>query len=180
MSNIDLSIGGTSLVLVLAGVIVLILGMIFLMRSNYAKRSQQGISPSGEAKSPLEGRNKYPGADVFKLSGTFFNLGLALALGLTVLAFSWTQYEDDVYIPDDALELDEEIEIEPPRTAEPPPPPPPPPPPVIEEVPEEEILEEEEVEFVDQSVMEETAIEEPPIVVDAPPPPPPPPPPPEP
>lgn len=180
---VDLSVAGTPLIVITTAIILGILGMIFLMRRNYSKQSQADLAEKYDgksSKSPLVGRNKYPEADVFKLSGTFFNLGLALSIGLIVLAFSWTQYENEVFIPDDALELDEDIEIEPPRTAEPPPPPPPPPPPVIEEVPEEEILEEEEPEFVDMSVDDETEVERPDPVVDAPPPPPPPPPPPEP
>jgi protein TonB len=93
-------------------------------------------------------------------------------------------YEQQVEIPDDALVMDEEIEIEVPRSAEPPPPPPPPPPPVIEEVPNELVLEaEDDFEFVDQSVEVETAVEAPVYAdnsEDVPPPPPPPPPPPEP
>jgi len=68
--------------------------------------------------------------------------GLVASLATTILAFSATTYDDEIFIPDDALELDEDFLVEPPRTAEPPPPPPPPPPPVIEEVPEEEIEEE--------------------------------------
>ena len=89
------------------------------------------------------------------LSGTFFNLGLALAVGLTLLAFSWTQFDEVIDVSQYLEDLEEDIEIEPPRTAEPPPPPPPPPPPVIEEVPEEELIEEEEPEFVDMSIDEE-------------------------
>jgi Ca-activated chloride channel family protein len=50
----------------------------------------------------------------------------------------------DITVPDDALEIDEDIEREPPRTSTPPPPPP-----VIEEVPEEEIF------FADQDIIEE-------------------------
>lgn len=181
---VDLSVAGTPLIVIVTGIILAIVGLIFLMKRRISSKSQAGLAEKYEGKSsqsPLVGRNKYPEADVFKLSGTFFNLGLALSVGLIVLAFSWTQYEKEVFIPDNALELDEEIEIEPPRTAEPPPPPPPPPPPVIEEVPEEEILEEEEPEFVDMSVDDETEVARPdPVVDEAPPPPPPPPPPPEP
>ena len=88
--------------------------------------------------------------------------GLAMALGVALLGLSWTRFDKAVVIPDNAMELDEEIEIEPPRTAEPPPPPPPPPPPVIEEVPDEEIEEEDEIEFTDQSIDEETVVEAPP------------------
>jgi len=178
----NLAIPGSTLILFLAGLVIFIVALILIMRRMMTSRGEsQDLAEKYQSgtSSPLEARTKYPEADAFRYSGTFFNLGLALALGLTIMAFSWTQYEKQVIIPDDALELPDEIEVEPPRTAEPPPPPPPPPPPVIEEVPEEEILEEEEVEFVDQSVEVEEAVEAP-VVEDAPPPPPPPPPPPEP
>ncbi|MEM9917237.1 MAG: energy transducer TonB [Bacteroidota bacterium] len=177
----DLALTGSSMLLAMVGLIVGIIVLIIVMRSNYAKNDPDQLKEKyagASFKSPLEGRNKYPDVDAFKLSGTFLNVGLLVALGLTILAFSWTEYEKEVIIPDDALEIDDDIEIEPPRTAEPPPPPPPPPPPVIEEVPEEEIEEEEEPEFVDQSVEEETEIIEPEPVEEAPPPPPTPPPPP--
>ena len=104
----------------------------------------------------------------------------------TIAAFSWTIYDKQVDIPDDALAMDFDIEVEKPRTAAPPPPPPPPPPPSIEAVNEMELLDEEDdIEFVDQSVDENTYIDAP-VFRDndnddvAPPPPPPPPPPPEP
>ena len=124
----DFSVSGNSLVLSLVGIAVVIIGIILVIRNVYSGKSSQGLADKYEgksSKSPLEGRSKYPEVDVFRLSGTFFNFGLMAAVGLTILAFSWTTYEDEVIIPEGALELDDEIEIEPPRTAEPPPPPPP-------------------------------------------------------
>ena len=174
----DVSITGEGLAIAVALIAVGVIAFILVMRSIYSNRAKAGLAQSDPGSS-LTSRTKYAGADVFKYSGTYFNLGLALAVGLTVLAFGWTQYEEQIYIPDDALELPDEIEVEPPRTAEPPPPPPPPPPPVIEEVPDEEILEDEEVTFEDQSIDDQTIVEAP-VVEDAPPPPPPPPPPPKP
>ena len=182
----NIAISGQALVISLVVLIVLILALIFFIRSRFASNDTEDLVDRYKETpkpSPLFARTKYPDVDAFRWSGPLFNFGLLAALGLTILAFSWTDYEDSVYIPEDALELDEDIEIEPPRTAEPPPPPPPPPPPVIEEVPEEEIEEEDEPEFVDQSVEEETVVEAPPPPPkkeEAPPPPPPPPPPPEP
>ena len=134
--------------------------------------------------SPLVGRVKYPEMDVLNNSRSFFLLGLAFSTALVVGAFGLTTIEKEVYIPDGALEIEEDIEITPPRSAEPPPPPPPPPPPVIAEVAAVELDVEDDIEFMDQSVDAETATNEP---VDAPvqkkkaapaPPPPPPPPPP--
>jgi len=173
-----MEVNSTEFLLAVAGLVFIVIAIILGFRIVLKKRSQEDLASQHDASdSPLAGRVKYPAVDAFRNTGTFFRFGLAAALGFILLAMSWTQYEKAVYIPDDALFIDEEIEVEPPRTAEPPPPPPPPPPPVIEEVPEEELLEEEEPEFMDQSIEEETVIEEEPVVEEAPPPPPPPPPP---
>ena len=174
-----MEISGSGLGLAVLGIIVLFFAVIFGFRYLLKKRSQSDLADKHSAgfKSPLQGRVKYPDVDINRHTGAFFRVGLASALLLTLLALSWTQYEKPVFIPDDALFIDEDIEIEPPRTAEPPPPPPPPPPPVIQEVPEEEIIEEEEPEFMDMSIDEETEIVDAPKAEEAPPPPPPPPPP---
>ncbi|HKK78536.1 MAG TPA: hypothetical protein VJ933_02860, partial [Phaeodactylibacter sp.] len=113
----DVSITGSVLAMIIGAIIVGIVVFIFLMKGIYSKRSKEGLSQSGEGQS-LASRTKYAGADVFRYSGTFFNLGLALAVGITVLAFGWTQYEEQVYIPEGALDVPDEIEVEPPRTAE--------------------------------------------------------------
>ncbi len=171
--------------LAVLGIAIVITAIILAFKFYYKGKSAEELSDKYRDKdwgSPLKARAKYPDVNPFNLTGPMFRFGMVIALGLTLLALSWTQFEEEIYIPDDALVLDEELEIEPPRTAEPPPPPPPPPPPVIEEVPDEEILEEEEPEFMDMSIEEEQIIEEAPepVVEEAPPPPPPPPPPPEP
>ena len=174
----DLALSGSTLLGAIIGVIVLILAIIFVLRSVFGGKTPEQLAQLHEGNdSPLLKRGKYPEADSFRWSNTFLLGGLAVSILLTLLAFSWTSYEEVVYIPEGAMEMEDDIMIEPPRTAEPPPPPPPPPPPVIEEVPDEEILEE-EVEFVDNTVEEETVVEAPePEPVKAPPPPPPPPPP---
>jgi len=160
---------------------VFVIALIFGMKALFRKRSEQGVAdPSKYKQSYTSGRAKYPWADSFRNSSVFLRVGVVLALSLVIFAFSWTEVEEVIDIPEDALAMDEDIEIEPPRTAEPPPPPPPPPPPVIEEVPDDEILEEDEPEFEDMSVDESTVLDVPEPVTDAPPPPPPPPPPPEP
>ena len=171
-----------STTLILFGVIVLLtIALVVFLRNYFKKKSESDLTEKYKDtvwSSPLEARHKYPDVNAFGISGPMFRYGLAASLAFILLAFSWTTYDKVVEIPDDAWELEEEIEVEPPRTAEPPPPPPPPPPPVIEEVPEEEIEEEDEPVFLDQDVEEETVIEEPePVKEEAPPPPPPPPPP---
>ena len=157
------SIPGSTIAYMILGIAALIIVAIIVARMNNAKYADTtdlaDAFNSKPRKSPMEGRDKYPAVDVLRRSGTVFNIGLITSLLLTVLAFSWTNFEDEVFIPDDALEMEEDIEVEPPRTAEPPPPPPPPPPPVIEEVPEEEIEEEEEPVFVDQDIEEDEEVE---------------------
>lgn len=175
-----MEVSSTVLGLAFAGVAVLIVGLIVAMRSSLAKKSEAGMGDKYRASmsaAELEVRNKYPEADVFRLSPTFFNLGLALSVGITVLALGWTQYEKKVDITQYLDTLTEEIEQEPPRTAEPPPPPPPPPPPVIQEVPDETVVED-QPEFVDQQMEKDEVVEAPKAIENKPAPPPPPPPPP--
>lgn len=157
------AIPGQTLAFSILGIAAVIIAAIVLVRTQMAKNTASGELSARLAdqpkKSPLDGRSKYAPVDILRKSGTIFNIGLITSLLLTVLAFSWTSYDDEIFIPDDALEVEEDIEVEPPRTAEPPPPPPPPPPPVIEEVPEEEIIEEDEPVFVDQDIEEDEEID---------------------
>lgn len=177
----DIALTGTSVLYGILAIAALVLVVILAMRNMFSGKQNLAEKYADAAvASPLKSRVKYPDVDIFKHRGTLIGLGLVAALGMTVLGFSWTSYEKIIDVSQFSLEVDEEIEIEPPRTAEPPPPPPPPPPPVIEEVPEEEIEEEDQPEFEDQSIEEETVFEEPPPPPpkeEAPPPPPPPPPP---
>lgn len=158
---VDISVSSATLALSLLGIAVIVAGIVIAFKHIFAHQGKRDFAEKQPETTVLEGRNKYPEVDVFKLSGTFFNVGLALALGLVIMAFGWTQYDKKVYIPEKALVFDDDIEMEPPRTATPPPPPPPPPPPVIEEVPEELIDEEEAPEFLDQSITAEDFVEAP-------------------
>ena len=177
----NLAFSGNTLLLIVGIIILGVIALTLFLRSYLKSKTNSDLSEKykdHEWASPLTARNKYPDVNPFNWNRPVWLFGAAASVLLAIMAFSWTQFEEQVYIPENALAFDEEIEMEPPRTAEPPPPPPPPPPPVIEEVPEEEIIEEEEPEFQDQSVEEETEIvEEVPVVEEAPPPPPPPPPP---
>lgn len=170
------------LMLGIVALALILFGMVFLFKLYYKKQADTDLSKkhANDKRKTFTKRNKYPEVDVFALSPTFFRLGLIAALLLTLGAFNWTQYAEVFEQQELVFSIDEDIEIDAPRTAEPPPPPPPPPPPVIQEVPEELVLEEDEIEFVDQSVDAETAIEMPAhveVAAAAPPPPPPPPPP---
>lgn len=68
---------------------------------------------------------KYPEADLEKFRFTFLKIGLIAALGLVILAFSWTTYDRQTEIKG-SLILPEDFEIEPPITRHEPPPPIPP------------------------------------------------------
>ncbi|MBI5917025.1 MAG: energy transducer TonB [Bacteroidetes bacterium] len=176
----DFEVSGSLIVYVGIAIVMLTIALIFIVRSTYVKRSNSNLAAKHEGKafsSPLEGRTKYPDVDTFGLSGTFMNYGILAAIILMILAFSWTQYEQVIDISHLLGTLDEEIEMETPRTAEPPPPPPPPPPPVIQEVPNDVSVE--TVIQQDQSISEETVVDAPVVIEKAAPPPPPPPPPPK-
>ena len=184
----NLSISGTGLIIAVGLGIVVLLATILLARLYLSKKANNGLTQKYAARkngSPLEARTKYPEVDVLRNSSAFFGIALAASLLLLIGAFNWTSYNDEVFIPENALELEVDLEVEPPRSQVEPPPPPPPPPPKIEEVPEELFIEDEdEMEFVDQSIDADTEVDRPDPVVetkeDVPPPPPPPPPPPEP
>lgn len=185
--NPNFEITGTGLLLGVGIGVVLLMVLIGVIRAYFRRKSESNLTEQYRDKkwdSPLAARNKYPDVDVFRYGATFWRLSLATVLLLLIAAFNWTQYEKEVYIPDDALAMDFDVEIDVPRSNTPPPPPPPPPPPSIEAVPDVELIEDEDVEFVDQSVDADSYIEAPVYHESkkeaAPPPPPPPPPPPEP
>lgn len=175
----EFNLTASQLLMGFIGIAILIAAVVLVMRSRYRSKDPAELASSLNPKDALKARNKYPGVDIFRHSGTFLYGGLVLSLLLCVLAFNYTQPKVEIYIPDGALDMDEEIIVDAPRTAEPPPPPPPPPPPVIEPVPDEEVVE--DVVFEDTRIEEPLPPPPPPAPtgpkVEAPPPPPPPPPP---
>ncbi|MCF8236907.1 MAG: TonB family protein [Saprospiraceae bacterium] len=167
----------------LGGIFVLTIGIIYFFRyrmSHFNRDELKARFGHRQGRNLLSGRNKFPEVDTFRYSQTFLQYGLLATLFVVVAALNWTTFERQVLIPDNALDLTEDITLEVPRSAEPPPPPPPPPPPMIQEVPEEFIEDLDQPEFVDQSIERETEVRAPePVKTEAPPPPPPPPPPPK-
>lgn len=110
---------------------------------------------------------KTPKADLNKSVGMFTNLGLAVAVGLTLAAFEYKS-SDDSALKDlgDAADNFEDI-LDVPITQQPPPPPPPPPleQPVIQEIPDEVKIEEKidvnfDVDVKETTVIKEVAIKE--------------------
>lgn len=182
--NTDLIFTGNEILTTTALVFAFFLLLIGGLRVYFRRIAQANLTEKYQNTtwgSPLQYRNKYPDVDVNKLRGPLLGLSLVAVLFITLAAFNWTSFTKEVDVSMYSLDLEEEIEVAPPRSAEPPPPPPPPPPPVIQEVPNELIIEEDEIEFVDQSVEITTEVFTPdPVIVDhedVPPPPPPPPPP---
>ena len=110
---------------------------------------------------------KTPKADLNKSVGMFTNLGLAVAVGLTLVAFEYKSYDDsDLKNLGDAKDNFEDI-LDVPITQQPPPPPPPPPmeQPVIQEIPDEVKIEEKidvnfDVDVKETTVIKEVAIKE--------------------
>ena len=105
---------------------------------------------------------KTPSADLTKKVGMFTNLGLAVAVGLTLAAFEYKSFDDSGLKDLGSVADNFEELLDVPITQQPPPPPPPPPmeQPVIEEIPDEvEIEEKIEVNF-DVDVKETTVIKE--------------------
>ncbi|MEZ4986595.1 MAG: energy transducer TonB [Saprospiraceae bacterium] len=147
----------------------------------YAEKDLKALHANDTKAYTISNRSKYPEVDVFRNSGVFFKLGLVIVLGVVVLASNWTQFKEDVVIPEGAMEMEFDIAMEAPPQTSTPPPPPPPPPPVIQEVPDDVVLADDQDVFTDQSADANMSVTNTPVAAvkaAAPPPPPPPPPPP--
>lgn len=180
--NLDFSFTTTELLVGVSAGILFLLALILIGRNYFQKLSTRDLAAQGhhgQGRSPLAARNKYPEADVFRYSPIILRISMIAVLAFVIGAFNWTVYEKQIFIPDDALAMDFDIEVEKPRTAEPPPPPPPPPPPKIAEVAVLDVDDLEDVVFQDQSIDADTYVDAPVAEkkeVALPPPPPPPPP----
>jgi len=99
---------------------------------------------------------KYPEADIRKKTDIYFMVGLAVALGITYAAFSFTtsdQVENGLMVMDQTEEVEEMTDI---TRQEQPPPPPPPPPQTIEVIEDDSEVEEADIE--DTEIDQETVI----------------------
>jgi protein TonB len=120
----DFAVDGTQVGIGIALLAALIIGGILFLRKQFADKSPEDLSgkyTGATGISPLAIFNKYPEVDPFKLNTPILLFGIAASFTIIILAFNWTTYDDEIYIPDDALVFEDEIEMEPPRTAEPPP-----------------------------------------------------------
>lgn len=105
---------------------------------------------------------KNPKADLEKLRGIFLQLGLAVTLGIVLLAFEWTSQAEQAAELMSANDVDAEEEIIPiTRQEEIKPPPPPPAPQVIEvlNIVEDDVEIDEEMEMMDSEADEDTEFE---------------------
>ena len=168
--------------LLLIAVLVLTTAIILATRWSLKRESESNLTKKNAGRkwrSPLEGRVKYPEVDLFNFRGSFLNYGFFIAVGLMVLAFSWTSRDEQIDISQYLGTLSDQIEMETPRTSEPPPPPPPPPQPTAMEIVASDLPEVETMVFQDRSIDEHSIVQAPVYQekkeVVAPPPPPPPP-----
>src|SRR5690606_550046 len=108
----NVNISGNILAWSLAGIFVLVIAIIFVIRGMMKGKTTESLTDKYQEhkwKSPLEGRAKYPDVDVFRMSLPFLLLGGVLALGITWLSFNYTQEDASIYIPDNALDIPNDI-----------------------------------------------------------------------
>lgn len=135
---------------------ILILGVIFFFRRKFAAQTEELVDKyHSDALSASV--KKYPEADAFKFKNTFLKFGLVCSLGVAILAFSWTvfeeQYDTTGFVQLEDFTETEDIPIVPPDQK----PPPPPPPPVIDDVDDQEI--DEDITFEDFSMNDDDLID---------------------
>ena len=178
--NIEYSTSAALLLFIGAVVLTAILTIVF--KHYFTNKDPKEIAEKykgSERSFSAATRNKYPELDIFAFRNTFLAYGLLVAIGLMIVAFSWTTYEKETDYSLLLGGIGDEIEMETPRTVEPPPPPPPPPPsPANMQIVETDLPDIETVEFEDMSISQDTELEgkvAPPKKAAPPPPPPPPP-----
>lgn len=155
----DIVLSSSESLYVLCSLVAFVLITIVSLRVKFHMQGKQ-INKRNENDPENIVSNKYDAVNVFKLRKTLSGISMAVALGFVLTAFSWTTYDQKVYIPDQ-LNLEDEIEIEIPITDHIKPPPPIPPPPMIEEVIEEIIEEDDQPDFIDQDIDDDTILDNP-------------------
>ena len=132
-----LTFSGTTVLLGLGGLCLLLALGVYVLR-----RRLHHAHPSA-----ADSRTKLAAADLFQYTPTLHRVSLCAALFASLLTINWTQWQAPSPTYTGVVEVDETIDLVPPRTFDPPkPPPPPPPPPTIEPVPDEQA---ETVELID-------------------------------
>ncbi|HOY15293.1 MAG TPA: hypothetical protein PLY70_19235, partial [Saprospiraceae bacterium] len=108
-----LEFSGSTVGLALLGLVLVTLGTIYFLRNRF--KGQLGSLTekymNKKWKSPLAARTKYPDVDSFSFYRPFLLWGLLGATATTLFALNWTQRDAKVYVPEDALVWEEEIEV---------------------------------------------------------------------
>jgi len=122
----NFSFTGLQLLIAISAIGIQFLIALIFFRSKFNKASFS--SSSNNQLSFFANRNKYLEADAFKWRNTIWTASLAIALLVSILAFSWTSYEEEAPMMC-VLPVGEDFIENPPSTVHLPPPLPPPPPP---------------------------------------------------
>lgn len=131
----------------------LLIGLVFLFKY-ILKSSSEKIIAKNQPSDDLT--KKYHQVDVNKYKGLIGNIGLAMSIGLVLLAFEFPNFAEEELVDLGVAETDMEEQIEvPPTEQKPPPPPPKIVVPKIIEVDNEEEIEEPEIEFKEEPDEEE-------------------------
>lgn len=109
---------------------------------------------------------KNPNSDLRKWSGTFFNLGLAIGIASTLVAFEWKAYSSSPLLEINGTS-DSWHDVIPPISIQDPPPPPPPPTPIEVNIKPDDIEIDDVIDVIDINKPENTEI--PTVIIDTPP-----------
>jgi len=156
----NFSFTGLQLLIAISAIGIQFLIALIFFRSKFNKASFS--SSSNNQLSFFANRNKYLEADAFKWRNTIWTASLAIALLVSILAFSWTSYEEEAPMMC-VLPVGEDFIENPPSTVHLPPPLPPPPPPKKLEIAIDTTELEEVPVFIDEVVMENPSLP-PPII----------------
>lgn len=158
--------GPLTIWLVLALLVVPVAFFMFVFSRHKPEDIQKEYAGTDEEKSVFV--KKYGKVDIYRHRGVFIQVGLAVALGIVLLAFNYHPKEEAVSTLATNNVAEEEIEVIP-QTSQykPPPPPPPPPAPEVLEV-EDDVEVENTPELFDQEMDVETVIETKYVPVDEP------------
>lgn len=167
-----LNLSGNEVLVAFAVIFSLMLITILLIRL-YLQFVSKNLHSDKKETTNLSSRTKHSKIDIYAHSRSILGFGVITALLLSLVAFSWTTYDNELYIPELIIEPEDIVVT--PRTANPKPPPPPlPPPPKIEIVVDH--LEVESPTFVDTDVEAPTVLQakpkEKPVLISTPLPPP--------
>ena len=106
MIFLDIALPGARVALAIAGVFALIVAVIVFFRLKFSRAENL---ENANTTSVLKNRSKYEQVNAFGFSFPMLLFGCVCSFAITILAFGWTSYEDEIFIPEDALEMEEDI-----------------------------------------------------------------------